>query len=176
MAFNRREHLLLLAAIVCIAILAGDRFVLGPLANLWKERSARIVELKANLAKGTLLLDRGEAMEQRWQEMKDRSLPHEMPATESRVLTAVSEWAGESRLNVTSVKPRWLAEEEGSKTIEFRLGATGSLDSVARFLYAMETDPMSLKVEKIEISSHDPRGNALGVDIRFTGSVIMEKE
>ncbi|MBN1866107.1 hypothetical protein JW916_02325 [Candidatus Sumerlaeota bacterium] len=176
MAFNRREHLLLLAAIVCIAILAGDRFVLTPLASAWSERNARIAELKGNLSKGALLLDRGDSLERRWREMKERSLPREMSATESRVFTAVSEWASDSRLDITSIKPRWFEEEEESRTVEFRVGASGSLDSVARFLYALETDSMSLRTEKVEISSRDPRGNALAVDIRFTGSVILEKE
>ena len=66
MGNDRRQKLLLIAAIICIGALAGDHFVVTPLANLWKARSSRITELQSNLAKGVLLVDRDEDLRSRW--------------------------------------------------------------------------------------------------------------
>ena len=45
----------LFAAVVCIALLCGDKLVLTPLMDLWSDRAERIVELEKSLNKGLLL-------------------------------------------------------------------------------------------------------------------------
>lgn len=176
MGSDRRQRLLLIAAIICIGALAGDRFVVTPLCNLWKVRSSRISELKVNLTKGALLVDRGDAMRSRWAEMTQRSLPVERPAAESKVLAAVSRWTGASDIKVTSLKPRWIASEKEFTNVEFRVTATGSLGSIAQFLYDMETDPLALRAEDIELTTRDPRGGDLSLALRFTGLVLAESK
>ena len=55
---NKREKLLLSVAFLTVAILIGDRLVLGPLVNSWKIRNDKIAKLERDIAKGKTLLPR----------------------------------------------------------------------------------------------------------------------
>jgi Tfp pilus assembly protein PilO len=171
---NRRKRILVLAAIVCVAAVAGDRLLLSPLQNLWTARSERIAELEKSLSKGRLLVDREQAMKERWQDMKRRSLPADMSVAEDQMLKSVGRWARNSRLGVTSLKPRWTDDEDDFKKLEFRAAAQGGMESIARFLYELETDPLPLKVEDMEIAARDESGSALALAVRFTGLVLAD--
>ena len=59
--------------------------------------------------------------------------------------------------------------------IEVRMSATGSLESVARFLHAFETAPQAQRIEEISIASRDERGSQMTLDMRFTGLAMEEK-
>ena len=175
MESNQRRRILAVAAIVCVAAVAGDRLVLSPLQNLWTARSERIVELEKSLSKGRLLVDREQAMKERWQDMKQRSLPADMSVAEDQMLKSVGRWTRDSRLGVTSLKPRWTDDEEDFKKLEFRAAAQGDMESIARFVYELETDPLPLKVEDIEIAARDESGSALALAVRFTGLVLVDE-
>jgi Tfp pilus assembly protein PilO len=176
MTFNQRERIVALAAILCLGALVGDRLIMVPLQSLWRTRTGRVAELRKSLEKGRILAAREEAMRERWQDMKQRSLPADVSVAENQVLRSLSRWAQESSLDVTSRRPRWTNEEEGSKKLEFRVAAQGRMDSIARFLYELETDPLPLKVEQLEIAARDESGGTLAVDVRFTGLVLMDEE
>ncbi len=176
MTLNRRERIVALAAILCLGALTGDRLIMTPLQSFWRARTARVAELRKSLDKGRILVAREAVMRERWQGMKQRSLPADVSVAENQVLKSLSRWAQESSLDVTSRRPRWTEEEEGSKKLEFRVAAQGRMGSIARFLYELETDPLALKVEQLEIAARDESGGALAVDVRFTGLVLMDKE
>ncbi|MBM3335086.1 hypothetical protein FJY63_10540 [Candidatus Sumerlaeota bacterium] len=173
MALRKREQWLALAALICVGAFAGDRFVASPLASLWKERTKRIAELGQQLSTGSALVEREEAIRNRWDTMKEQALPKDTSVAEKQVLQAMNEWIGTSRLAVSSVRPRWI-EEKGQthKTIECRVVAEGELASVARFMYELERDPMALRLEEVEITSREDRGQKLSLSLRFTGLVL----
>jgi len=177
MAFKKREQLLAVIALICVGAFAGDRFIVSPLASLWKARGKRIVELKQSLSTGSALVEREEATRKRWDAMKERALPTDISVSEKQVLQAMNEWIGRTRLAVSSVKPRWV-EEKGQpyKTIECRVAAEGDLASLVRFLYEVERDQLALRLEEVEIASRDDRGQKLSLNLRFTGLVLTGEE
>jgi Tfp pilus assembly protein PilO len=172
---DRRKRILMIAAIISVGAVAGDRVVLSPLLNLWKARTERVAELEKSLGKGRVLAEREETMKERWQEMKERSLPVDMSLAEDQVLKSVGRWARDSRLSVTSLKPRWLRDEDDFRKLEFRAAAEGNMESIARFVYELERDPLPLKIEDIEIAARDERGDRLSLGVRFSGLVLMEE-
>ena len=177
MAFNKREHAFAIVALLCLLALVGNRFVATPLWGLWKTRSARIAELEKSIANGETLLDREESLNQRWQDMRANSLPAEKSVAENTVVEAVNNWARESNLNITSLKPRWTNSKEQDEIfskIEFRVAATGNLRAIAEFLYAIESDSMALKIENADIVSRDTRSGSLLLDVQFTGLMLTE--
>jgi len=173
---DRRKRLLAVTAIVCVGAFIADRLVVSPLQHLWGARADRVAELEASLRKGSILVGREEAMRTRWQEMRERSLAPEMSVAEDRVLKSVGQWARESHLGVTSLKPRWIDDNKDVKELEFRATAQGRMGSIARFLYELETDPLPLKVEDVVITARDDRGEMLTLGIRFTALVLMDEE
>ena len=176
MGFKKRETLLILAAVVCITVLLGDKFVISPMINLWKSRAERITLLKQSLEKGEFLVEREEGVSSLLQDMKDRSLAGEKSDAENQVLNSVNDWARVSGLNVTSLKPRWIDDEQEAKKLEFRLSASGDMGSVSRFLYELERDPLALRLEDVEISVRDARGRELELTARFTGLILVKEE
>ena len=173
MGTNPRERLLIIAALVCIAAFAGDRFIVGPLVGAWKARNERIASLEQMVATGEQLLERREAITQRWDEMRARSLPADAADAENRVLNAVGDWAIASRLNVVALKPRQLLDNaQVFSGLEVRVSANGTLESVARFLYELERSPLPLRVENVEIRARDNNGADLSLETLFTGRVL----
>jgi Tfp pilus assembly protein PilO len=174
--FNKREKLLILAAALCVVILLGDKFIISPMLNLWKTRAARIAALEESLNKGTVLTDREETLTQRWQEMQGRSLTNGASSAENQVLNRVSDWARTSGLNVTSLRPRWIDEGQEARKLEFSLSATGSMESVVRFLYELERDPLAIRLEDVELATHDEQGREITLSARFTGLIVSEEK
>lgn len=174
MNLKQRERLLVLTALLCLMALLGDRWVLSPLLRGWEARSARILQLRSMLDEGRSLLVREEVLLDRWNQMKRRSLPAEVSAAENEVLKSVSRWLEESRLSMTSLTPRRTEVEEDFKRLEFRATGQGDLASITRFLYELESDPLPLRLEEIEMTARDDLGETLSVGVRFSGLLLLE--
>ncbi|MGD0016563.1 MAG: type 4a pilus biogenesis protein PilO [Verrucomicrobiia bacterium] len=172
MRIEDRQKLLVILAIAGVALLAGDKLLITPLTGLWKEHARRISELRDNLDKGTALLAREQAIEDRWTSMQKSALPTDVSAAESKVLTAVERWTRASGITFTSIKPQWKQNGDDYKTLECRVDATGDMESLARFVYELERDPLALRVEDLELSARDDGGQKLSLGVRFTGLVL----
>ena len=171
-----RKHWLLIAAGACVALLAADRVVIGPLSSTWKARSARIKDLAQSIENGRVLLDRRDALQTQWKEIEQQALSNDAPKAESKVLNAVNSWAAESRFTVTAVIPRWVEDETLGPRVEVRVSGTGDLEAVSRFLYALETSSLPLRLEDVEMRARNDTGREIGLDARFSGLTFSPKE
>jgi hypothetical protein len=165
---ENRQQLLTLVAVGIVAVLAADRLVLSPLARGWKARSERIATLKESVSRGQALLDRAATMERRWEGMQEHDLSAEISAAENEVLKSVASWARDSRITFTSMIPQWKNNEEGYWTMECRASAIGDLRAVTRFLFALETDPLAVRLEECEVGSRDEKGQQMTLTVRFS--------
>lgn len=171
---ERRKRLLVIVSVLCIGAWAGDRLVLTPLLNLWRTRSSRIQELQQELSQHAGLLEREADLRARWEQMRKSALPVRVADAEARVLQSVTGWTSDSRLSVSSLKPRWVKAGKDAELLEIQLEGTGNMEAVVRFLYALEKDALPLRVEDLAIASQDERGERLNLTVRFTGLVLQE--
>lgn len=169
---ERRRRILIAAVILCAGIWLADNVVITPLYTVWTARSARMQELQQDLAKSTGLLDRRSELKARWEDMKKRALPNRVSDAEQAVFESVSRWAGESHLTVNSLKPRWTHLKREAETLEIELEGLGSMESVVRFVYELESAPLPLRVEDMQIASQDKEGGSLKLSLRFSGLVL----
>lgn len=176
MTLKQRERLLVLATILCLVLLLGDRLVLSPLVSVWQKRGARIVQLKAFLAEGRSLQDREDVLKDTWKDMNRRSLPLKVSEAENEIFQAVGRWVERSRLEITSLTPRWSQGEVDFRVLEFRATGQGNLNAIARFLYELESDPLPLKVEEIDLAARGERGETLSLSVRFSGLMPVAEE
>lgn len=172
MSIKNRQHLLAIVAIVAVALLAGDKFVLSPLLSSWKERSAKVVELTKSVNQGSQLITRDQIIRSRWDHMKTNMLPSNASVAENEVLRAFERWAQDSRLSITSIKPQWKRAADEYMTLECRADGFGNMQAVTRFLYDVEKDPLALKVEAVEISSRDNDGQQLSLGVQVSGLLV----
>lgn len=163
-----RQKWLTWAAMFSVGLLVADRLVLTPLADHWQEQGIRIAELRESLEQGELLLDREEALRDRWAAMRADSIPADTSAAENEVLKAAARWAGDSRLLLTGLIPQWRKHKTKYETLECRVSAEGDLAAITRFLQELETDPLAVHLESCELIPQDDNGQMLNVQVRFS--------
>ncbi len=176
MAAQNRERLLVIGALAAVGILAGDQLILGPLSNLWSERSARITTLSQSIERGQTLLDRETTITRRWSEMQRDALEKDASKAEDAVLKAANQWSNDSGITFTSFKPQWIEYDDSYQTYDCRASATGDLESIARFVFDLETASLAIRAEEIEVTSRDDSGDNLNLAIRFSGLQFKQSE
>ena len=169
MPINNRQQLLVILAATGAALLIGDRLLLSPLMASWQARSKQIGELTKQVKQGSLLVSRDSIIRDRWDQMRNSTLPEEVSAAENEVLRAFERWSQESRISISSIKPQWKRAGDDYMTLECRADAFGSIEALTRFLYEVEKDPLALRVEAVEIAARDNDGQQLSVGLQVSG-------
>lgn len=172
---NRQKLLMILAAVVAVVWL-GDRMVVTPLIQAWKERSAKIVELRRNVSQGSMLLARDQVIRDRWEGMRTNALPNEVSVAQSLVLRALERCSQSSSLGVTSIKAQWKRNADEYMTLECRVDATGNLAAITRFLYEVEKEPLALKVDSLDLSARDNEGQQLSMGVLVSALLLNPVE
>lgn len=169
MPIKNRQQLLVILAATGAALLIGDKLVLTPLTAGWQARSKQIAELTKQVKQGSLLVSRDSIIRDRWDQMRNSTLPEDVSAAENEVLRAFERWSQESRINISSIKPQWKRAGDDYMTLECRADAFGTIEALTRFLYEVEKDPLALRVEAVEIAARDNDGQQLSVGLQVSG-------
>ena len=182
MNLNKRQQLLALFAILALGFYVADQVVFKPLTNTWKERSARITKLKAQVSEGTTLTNekRAKGWHEQWNRMQTNTLAWAAiqtrpfaaakPEAESQMLKAFESWAKAGGVAVSSIRPQWKEAEDDYRTLECRADVAGNLQSIAKFLYQVETDPLGVKVDTLELTTRNPEGSQMALVVSVTAS------
>jgi len=176
MNIKNRQQVLAVVAIAAVAILAGDKFVLSPLTQSWKERNDKIAELRKSVNQNSQLVFREQIIRSRWEHMKTNMLPSNPSVAENEVFRAFERWSQSSRISVTAIKPQWKRVADDYMTLECRADAFGSMQALTRFLYEVEKDPLPLKVEAVEITTRDNDGQQLSLGLQVSGVMLSTQE
>jgi hypothetical protein len=172
MKIENRQQVLIALTIAAVALLALDKLVFTPLANLWSDHSRQITGLRTQIADGTALARRERSIRSRWDEIKTNSLPNNQSIAQEQVLKALVSWSQESGASINGTTPQWKSESDDYKTLVCRVDASGSLWTLSRFLYDIEQGPLALKVESADLSSHDNNGQQLTFALQVSGLVL----
>jgi hypothetical protein len=176
MTIQNRQHFLTFIAIAAISLLAADRLVITPLTASWKERAARIQALEQSVTKGAFLMERRNVIRDRWEQMRDQTLPAQYSTAEDLVLKSFDRWAKESGASIGSIRPQWKTDEPGHTLLECRADASGNLAAIARFLYELEKDPLAIKVDRLEMTSTDNNGQQIALTLQISALLLTPEE
>lgn len=172
MKIKNRQQLLTIAAITVVALFAADKILITPLTQFWKNRSKAIVDLREKVARGKNMVERERALRSTWERMRTNSLPTDESLAEEQVLKALRKWEKDSRVTITSISPQAKHDSDEYSTIQCRVEASGTIDAMNHFLYDLEKDPMALKLELVELSSHDTEGQQLLLGLQVSGLIF----
>jgi hypothetical protein len=172
MQIRNRQQILVITAIAAVALMAGDRLVLSPLLKAWSGRATRIAELRKQITRGNMLLQREPSIRSRWQDMSRNTLPGTASAAEQQVFKAIDAWAQNDGVTISAITPQWKHDSDDYKTFECRVDAAGDLGKLSRFLYSVERDPMALKLELVELGARDKEGQQLSLALQLSGLVL----
>jgi hypothetical protein len=172
----QRQKILMVAAVAIAVVWLGDRLVVTPLTKAWKERSARILDLRKKVTQGSALLERESIIRKRWSGMETNTVSEELSIAESRVLKSFDRWSKDSDLNILSIKPQWRRNADDYMTLECRVDAFGDLGKIVRFLYEVEQASLALKVDSFEISPRDNTGKQLTLGLQVSALRLQTQE
>jgi hypothetical protein len=171
MKIENRQKFLVALTIAAGVLLAGDRLV-SLLTNVWKDRAREIAGMRTQVAEGSALLRREQAIRDQWTEMQTNSLPNNPSLAQEQVLKAFVNWSQESGVSINAITPQWRSDSDDYKTLVCHVDASGTMWTLSRFLYDVELGPMALKVESVDLSSHDNNGQQMTMGLQVSGLVL----
>lgn len=167
---TKRQRLLVILAASVVLLLVLDRVLLTPLTTGWQARSAEISKLRASVAAGRALIERGPRTERQWAEMQSQALAKDPAQAEQDLISAFDRWGRSSGIELGAIKPQWKrGSSDRYSLLECRIDASGSLATLARFLYEVEKSPLALRVEAVELTTRDNNGQRLSLGLLVSG-------
>ena len=177
MQIKNRQQFLTILTLTVIGLLVLDKVVTPPLTSFWNSRSAQIVSLKNQVKQGESLRNNKEIINREWANIKAGALTNDTTAAELQLGTGLDRWAQMSGIQIDSTSLQWKQGADASyKTLDCRVDASGSIDRLSRFIYELETDPMDLKVQSVEMTSKDNNGSVIGLGVQISGLVLTGLE
>jgi hypothetical protein len=167
---KNRQKLLMIVVGLVVLLFVGDSLVFEPLVAGWKARQQRIADLHQQVDQGKTMLQREYGLHSRWESMRTNALPANQSLGEAQLFKAFDRWERASGVSRASMKPQWKqGDDDTYSTLECRADYNGDINTIKRFLYEVEKDPMGVKVENVEISSHDDNGQQLALSLTLSG-------
>lgn len=172
MKIENRQQFLVVLTIAAAALFVGVNFIFTPLGGWWSSRQARIKVLQTQVAEGRQLIKREAGIRSRWDGMRQNALPPNTSLAEQNLLQAVSEWAHNSGVELTSVMPQWKSDSTNYLTLACRVETAGDLGTLSKFIYDLEKGPMALRLDAVELTSRDASGQQMTLGLELNGLAL----
>ena len=172
MPIKDRQKLLVVVAVVAVGLFAADTLVRAPLMAAWSARAARLTQLRNQVARGRMLMQRERGIRNHWEDMQHKALTNNTSAAEQQVVRAIDSWAQETGVTVNAITPQWKHDSDEYITYECRVDAAGDISRLSRFLYRAEREPLALKLEAVELNARDKDGQQLSLGLQLNGLVL----
>jgi hypothetical protein len=176
MKVQNRQQLLVVLALAMVGLYVGVNFVLTPLEGWWTARSHQIRDLRDKVNDGQSMIKRETGIRNHWSDMQNNALPLNTAAAEAKLLGAVDNWSRDCGVDISSVTPQWKDDNTNYMTLNCHVETAGDISSLSRFLYDLEKGPMMLRVDAIELTTHDNTGQQLTMGLDLDGLVLTHPE
>lgn len=176
MKIENRQQFLIVLVLAALALYATDWLVIEPTIKWWKSREASVVELRQQVKDGKFLIQHEDSIRNRWAQMQTNALPDSTSLAEQQVLKAFDNWSQQSGASITSITPQWENDQDDYSTLDCHVEASGDLATLSRFLYEIENDPMALKIESLDLSAKDDRGQELTLGLQVSGLALVTQQ
>jgi Tfp pilus assembly protein PilO len=167
MVLSKRERIILFATLASVGLFVVNTFVIEPVQAKLDEMESQRQQLLGELNEGELLIGNHRRMQEKWKAMLSNGLRNDAEA-ESRVLSALREWSGAAGLALSSIKPERVASDKGLQEMIFTVAGKGSLDSVARFLWQIETAALPVKIKDMQLGSSSESGDSMSLQLHLS--------
>ncbi|MDR3460391.1 MAG: GspMb/PilO family protein [Verrucomicrobiae bacterium] len=176
MKIKNRQDFLVVLTLAAAGLFIAVNFILSPLADWWSVRSKQITDLHTKVDDGQKLLKRETALRSKWAEMQAGALPANSSLAEQQLMKAFDTWRNDTGAELASIMPQWKNESTNYMTISCRVELAGSLGTLSRYLYELEQSPLALRVDTVELSSHDNTGQQLTLGLEVNGLALTQPE
>jgi len=165
MILSRRERYIVIGTVAVVGLLALDRIFLTPLIEHRQLLEAEMRKSTAEMTRAEGLFANSPRVHRKWNEMTATSLKDSGSNAESQIIQAVSNWALQAGLNLSSVKPERAEKEKQFMKITFRANATGNMAAVSRFMWEVQTSKVPVRVTDLSITTRRDGMDDLTLDL-----------
>jgi hypothetical protein len=95
---------------------------------------------------------------------------------ESRILTALREWSGAANMALSSIRPERVSSSRGLQEMIFTVAGRGSLESVARFLWQIETAVLPVKIKDMQLGSSSEAGDSMSLQLHLSALYLGKQK
>jgi Tfp pilus assembly protein PilO len=108
--------------------------------------------------------------------MRVKALPFDTSLAEQQLIKSFANWAGESGAQITSIMPQWKNDSTNYMTLGCRVEAAGSLGTLARFIHDVERGSVALRLDTVELATHDSTGQQLTLGLEVNGLALAQPQ
>ena len=167
MGLSKRERIILIATIACVGLFVAVKFVIDPVQAKRDDMESQRLQLMGDLNEAELLIGNHGRMQKKWDTMLSDGLRSETEA-ESRILSALREWSGAANMALSSIRPERLSSDKGLQEMIFTVAGRGTLESVARFLWQIETAALPVKIKDMQLGSSSEAGDSMSLQLHLS--------
>ncbi len=167
MVLSKRERIILIATLASVGLFIANRFVIEPVQARLNELESQRQQLLGDLNEGQLLMGNHRRMQDKWKTMLSDGLRSDAEV-ESRILGALREWSGAAGLALSSIRPERVSSEKGLQEIILSVAGKGTLDSVARFVWQVETASLPVKIKDMQLGSSSESGDSMSLQLHLS--------
>lgn len=170
MKLSKRERIIAIVAAAVVGLLALDRFVLTPWFDARTQLASQLETARAEAARAEQVFDNLRRANRRWADLAGDTLHVEASAAEGQLLNALRDWADDSGLTLSAVRPDRGAGTHGFERITIRASGAGGMRQVSRFLWRLHTTDIPARLDEMQIAARRPGTDDL--TLQFAVSTI----
>ncbi len=167
MVLTKRERIIFFVTLVCVGLLVVSKYVVDPVQAGLDEMEARRQQLQTDLEEARMLMSNRGAMQRKWNTLVADGLRNDAEA-ESKVLSDLGEWADNAGLSLSSIKPDRVTSDKGLQEMIFTVAGKGTLESVSRFLWQIETAALPARIRDMQLGSGSESESTMSLQLHLS--------
>ena len=152
MKLSGRERNIVIVVGAVIGLFLVDRYAWTPYTESRERLQADLVAAREKHTKVVHLIRDDRVNKQTFDRMIAEGLKSDASAAESQIQHAVDDWARDARLNLSTVKRERMEQDKQFGRIVYRASGAGTMQSIARFLYNVQTSKIPSRVVDLQIA------------------------
>jgi len=170
---NRQKTLIIIAA-AAVGLWFADTLVFEPMGKWWSSRQQQIIDLRKQVADGDSEIKREAITRSHWDNMRTNTLPNDSALAEREIISAFDRWSRDSGVEITGLLPQWKNDTDDYQTLNCRVEATGNILTLSKFIYDVESGPMALKLESMELGTRDNSSAQMTLGLQISGLALTQ--
>jgi hypothetical protein len=165
---SKREKYIAIGLGATLGLVVLNWAVIGPLGD-WGEQIAaqtRVAEGEASAER--TLFNRERRDKKIWAEIMKGGLKDDPSEADSQLQYAIADWTRASGMTDLSIRPERQVTSNGFVEIALLASGTGSTVTVGKLLRQMETAPIPVRIEDLQISSRNDGTDDLKVQLKLS--------
>ncbi|AQQ09127.1 hypothetical protein L21SP3_00927 [Sedimentisphaera cyanobacteriorum] len=172
MDLSLREKRILIIALLSIAVLVCDKYIISPGIEKRTEIISAGEKNAEDLAQAQNLIKRKKLFQPQWKNMQENGLTENVQQLESRLLDFIDQTSSSAGLDISFVQPDVSSVKEGFGSVDMSISGKGSIRSVTQFMYAAACSDLPVRMESFQLGAANENGTEISIQIDLSALFI----